>query len=295
VAFAPSGTPPRVGPDAFDSVASCSVRRKSVGSRGFGAPGAVCGARQGSLTDVGKGRSPWLDGRRAWSRLKSWHQGAPSAGPGQADDGKSALDALADVGQVRRLLDQAELVAVRTARRHGKSWAEIATRLGVTRQSAWERWRDLDEADSGPTPGRASDDVVPDVTAASAVDRAARALARSGEIGRAAMERRRRSSVIVPNVVGMSWDDARHALLDIGLVGVGPDPDGPPITALGWPDAVVTDQSPESGARVPAGSMVTLWIERGGGSGVREPRRPLPRPRTGRAMNDDPLDDAVGS
>ena len=215
--------------------------------------------------------------------------------PGQADDGGSALDALADVGQVRRLLDQAELVAVRTARRHGKSWAEIATRLGVTRQSAWERWRDLDEADGGPTPGQASDDVVPDVTAASAVDRAARALARSGEIGRAAMERRRRSSVIVPNVVGLSWDDARHALLDAGLVGVGPDPDGPPITALGWPDAVVTDQSPESGARVPAGSMVTLWIERGGGSGVREPRRPLPRPRTGRAMNDDPLDDAVGS
>lgn len=37
------------------------------------------------------------------------------------------LIALADVGLVRHLLDQAELVAVRTARRHGKSWAEIAT------------------------------------------------------------------------------------------------------------------------------------------------------------------------
>jgi PASTA domain len=61
------------------------------------------------------------------------------------------------------------------------------------------------------------------------------------------------------------------------------------------PPAVVTDQSPESGAKVPAGTMVTLWIERGGGSGVREPRRPIPRPSKGRAMNDDPLDDAVGS
>jgi len=68
-----------------------------------------------------------------------------------------------------------------------------------------------------------------------------------------------------------------------------------PVTALGWPDAVVTDQSPESGAKVPVGTTVTLWIERGGGSGVREPRRPLPRPRTGQAMKDDPLDDAVGS
>jgi len=227
--------------------------------------------------------------------LKGWHQGAPSAVPGRAADGESALDALADVGQIRRLLDQAELVAVRTARRHGKSWAEIATRLGVTRQSAWERWRDLDEADGGSTQGRASDDVVPDVTAASVVDRAARAVARSDEIERAAMERRRRSSMIVPNVVGMSWDDARHALLDAGLIAVGPDPDGPPVTALGWPDAVVTDQSPESGAKVPVGTTVTLWIERGGGSGVREPRRPLPRPRKGQAMRDDPLDDAVGS
>jgi hypothetical protein len=245
---------------------------------------------------MGKGRSPWLDGRRAWSRLKGWYQGAPSTVPGQTDGGESALDALADVGQVRRLLDQAELVAVRTARRHGKSWAEIATRLGVTRQSAWERWRDLDETDGLPTQERAPDDVAAEISAATAiVDRTARATARSDEIERAAMERRRRSSAIVPNVVGRSWDDARHALLDAGLVAVGPDPDGPPVTALGWPDVVVTDQSPESGAKVPVGTMVTLWIERGGGSGVREPRRPLPRPRKGRAMNDDPLDDAVGS
>ena len=237
-----------------------------------------------------------MDGRRAWSRLKGWHQDTPSAVPGHPDDGDSALNALADVGEVRRLLDQAELVAVRTARRHGKSWAEIATRLGVARQSAWERWRDLDETDEASMRGRAAaGDDVSDAAAGTAVDRAARALARSGEIEWAALERRRRSSVVVPNVVGMSWDDARHALLDAGLVAVGPDPDGPPLTVLGWPHAVVTDQSPESGAKVPAGTMVTLWIERGGGSGVREPRHPIPRPSEGRAMNDDPLDDAVGS
>ena len=73
-----------------------------------------------------------IDGRRAWERLKGWHQDNASADPGHPDDGDSALDALADVGLVRRLLDQAELVAVRTARRHGKSWAEIATRLGIS-------------------------------------------------------------------------------------------------------------------------------------------------------------------
>ena len=57
-------------------------------------------------------------------------------------------------------------------------------------------------------------------------------------------------------------------LNEAGLVGVGPDPDGPPLAVLGWPSGVVTDQSPEAGARVPPGSPVTLWVERGGGSGV---------------------------
>jgi hypothetical protein len=48
---------------------------------------------------------------------------------------------------------------------------------------------------------------------------------------------------------------------------------------------------------VPAGSQVTLWVERGGGSGVREPRRPKPTPRVGREMRDDldeHSDEAVG-
>ncbi len=83
-------------------------------------------------------------------------------------------------------------------------------------------------------------------------------------------------------------------LLDKHLVAVGPDPDGPPLTALGWPGGVVTDQSPESGAKVPAGSSVTLWIERGGGSGVREPRRPKPVPKQAREMRDEHTDEAVG-
>jgi len=65
--------------------------------------------------------------------------------PGHADDGDSALKALADVRVVRGLLDKAEMNAVRTARQDGKPWAEIATILGVTRQSAWEHWHEFDE------------------------------------------------------------------------------------------------------------------------------------------------------
>jgi hypothetical protein len=223
---------------------------------------------------MGKDRSPWQDGRRAWQRLNGWHQDSPSASPGHPDDGNGAVSALADIGLVRHLLDQAELVAVRTARKHGKSWAEIATKLGVTRQSAWERWRDLDDAE-GPDP---------------AIGPAAVEL-----VERSARERRRRSSVLVPNVVGMSWDAARSRLQGAGLVAVGSDPDALPVTALGWSDGVVTDQSPESGAKVEPGTIIRLWVERrgGGGSGVREPRRPKPDPRSGRAMRDEPSDEAV--
>jgi hypothetical protein len=79
----------------------------------------------------------WEQARQAWRRLA-----ANSKRPRGHDDG---LASLADIGVVRRMLDQAEMAAVRAARLHGKSWAEIAAHVGVTRQSAWERWRDLDD------------------------------------------------------------------------------------------------------------------------------------------------------
>jgi hypothetical protein len=94
---------------------------------------------------MGRGRAPWQDGRRAWVRLNGWHNHSPTAVPSHPEDGDAALAALADVHLIRGLLDRAELNAVRTARRGGKSWSEIATLLHMTRQSAWERWRDLDE------------------------------------------------------------------------------------------------------------------------------------------------------
>jgi hypothetical protein len=225
---------------------------------------------------------PWQEGQQAWWRLATWYQNTSLALPGQMDDGDLALAALSDLGLIRRLLEQAEFEAVRAARAQGKPWSEIAVRLGVTRQSAWERWRDVDDAP--PPAGRSLREVSPDFRVAAARDVVSAVEARA---------RRRRSSVPVPNVVGMQWDVARKLLLDNGLNAVGPDPDGPPLGALGWPDGVVTDQSPESGAMVPPGSSVTLWIERGGGSGVREPRRPKPDPTSNRQMRDEVTDESV--
>src|SRR6185437_11543309 len=226
---------------------------------------------------MSKGRSPWQDGRRAWERLNGWHQEGPAARPGHPDDGDGALAALADVCRVRHLLDQAELVAVKTARRHGKSWAEIATKLGVTRQSAWERWRELDAPPEPDPAGGGREEHVVAGAADALLERARR--------------RRRQSTVSVPDVIGMPWEDARERLTGRGLVAAGPDPDGLPLAILAQPGSVVTDQSPESGARVPPGSTVMLWLDRGDG-GVREPRRPTPMPRSGRQMQPEPADQA---
>lgn len=91
------------------------------------------------------GRSRWQDGRRAWQRLNGWHQRDAAATPGHPDDGPAALKALEDVHLVRSLLNTAEYNAVHTARRHGRSWREIAVALDITRQAAWEKWHEPEE------------------------------------------------------------------------------------------------------------------------------------------------------
>jgi hypothetical protein len=239
-------------------------------------------------------RGPWDDGHRAWQRLTTWHRDtASAAGRARPETGDAALDAMADIGTIRRLLDQAELVAVRTARRHRKSWAEIATQLGITRQSAWERWRDLDDE-----PSATSEHGTFESVAESAVAEMSAELT-SELTTPAAAEGRRTAKVVVPAVVGMSWDDARHALANRRLLAVSHDPDGPSLAALGWPNVLVVDQIPEAGAKVPVGTRVRLWLERGGGSaGVREPRRPSPAPKSGYEWRPEPSqessDEAVG-
>lgn len=231
----------------------------------------------------------WPEGQQAWERLARWYRDL--AQPlGQGDQ---ALQALRDVGAMRRLLDQLEFEAIRTSRRHGKSWAEIAIRLGITRQSAWERWQDVDQPERPELAGdtaRADPDW--DIVAEATRNIGATAIPPGGPQPpdiHAAVRRRHQSTVAVPNVVGMNWDLARDVLRHVRLVGVGSDPDAP-LPGEG----MVTDQSPESGARVPPGSTVKLWVDRGGGSGVREPRRPRPDPKVGRKMLDEAADEAVG-
>lgn len=186
----------------------------------------------------------WDEGRQAWNRLCRQPDG-PS-------DGDGALVALSDIGRVRRALELAELQAVRVARKHRKSWSEIAVQLGVTRQSAWERWRDVDEQTGQP------------------VDT---------------------ESVTVPDVVGYTWVEARHTLNKGGLVAVHAVPQATPSAPQDW---IVTEQRPRAGTAVKSGSGIRLWLDRGGGAGVREPRRPRPAPKPSREMRPEPTDEAVG-
>jgi hypothetical protein len=206
----------------------------------------------------------WSDGYEAWRRLRRWHERGTA-------DGDAALDALSDIGTLRRLLDQAELSAVRAARGRAKSWAEIATRLGVTRQSAWERWRDVDDP-----PARRS---LSAEEVAAGLREAAEGAAT--ELMAAALDGPE-SLVVVPDVVGLEWDTARRVLASARLVAVSADPDGPP------PGGVVVEQKPGAGERVEPRSSVRLWLGRGpGDAGVREPLHPRPTPRaTGGAIDE---------
>ena len=173
----------------------------------------------------------WDEGSAAWHRL---------ARRRRAD----ALEALSDIGQLRRLLDRAELDAVRDARGDRRSWAEIATRLGITRQSAWERWRDLD---TDPAPARAS---------------------------------ARTATVTVPDVCGLTWGEAQSALVGALLYGISDDPLLPPFERAESSGFVVIEQKPAAGEQVQAHSTVTLWLRRGPGSaGVTAPLEPPPTPR----------------
>lgn len=176
------------------------------------------------------------------------------------------MEELAGIRETRQRLDERELAAVRVARQAGRSWAEIATMLGITRQSAWERWNELE--------------VQPD----DALDAAASAITSS------ARGTRRAATIKVPELIGMTMAEASRRLERLGLRGlpVEVDPDlRDDMLAL-----LVRAQAPEAGARLAPGSPVRLWLggTGEGGSGVREPRRPTPRSGVGRATR--PLEDA---
>jgi hypothetical protein len=50
------------------------------------------------------------------------------------------IDALADMADLSAEIDTATGLAVAGLRARGYSWAEIGTRLGITRQAAQQRW-----------------------------------------------------------------------------------------------------------------------------------------------------------
>ena len=209
--------------------------------------------------EIGPG---WEDALRAWRRLSKL---LSSSSPGD----HSGLDALADISVVRRQLEHVELAAVQAARRHGRSWAEIATSLGVTRQSAWERWRDLDDADRG----------VDEALLGVAEDLAGARGSKRGAMGRGA----------VPDVIGMTCGEATAVLAGAGFIPLAHNAGGDPVplTTVRSGGKVV-DQVPKGGSRRRAGSSVTVWYSDGGDAGVREPRRPSPPLRSDEASNDLP-------
>ena len=61
------------------------------------------------------------------------------------------LYTLTCIQEIRQKCDRTELSTVQQARKAGLSWTEIATALAVTRQSAWERWHELDETSASRT------------------------------------------------------------------------------------------------------------------------------------------------
>jgi DNA invertase Pin-like site-specific DNA recombinase len=70
------------------------------------------------------------------------------AGPAQGEESwrNEVRYTLGCIQRIRQKIDQTELSTVKQARQLGMSWTEIATTLGVTRQAAWERWHEIDEA-----------------------------------------------------------------------------------------------------------------------------------------------------
>jgi hypothetical protein len=79
--------------------------------------------------------------------------------------------------------------------------------------------------------------------------------------------------VVVPSFHGKQALDAWLTGYDAGLLLQGPDPD----SAHPLLNGVVVAQRPAAGTRAGRWDVVTVWVEGGGdGSGVREPRRPLP-------------------
>lgn len=182
----------------------------------------------------------------ALHRLLRWQtEGHPSPG---------SLDALEDIARLRPFLERAELDAVRRCRQDGVSWAEIATRLGVSRQSAWEKWRDIHP---DPAAGR-----------------------------RQRTRGSRRTLVKVPSLRGLTYPQAALRLEREGLVAV--DEHGLEHSPEAPPAGRVTAHAPETGARVDTGSHVRLVMRDDGGASDLTPPPGEPAPRAAWGLAEPP-------
>jgi hypothetical protein len=67
--------------------------------------------------------------------------------------------------------------------------------------------------------------------------------------------------VVVPNVVGERFLPAREIALSAGVTLANPDPDGPPISAIAWPNnPVVQSQSPVPGSVLHRNDSLRVWL-----------------------------------
>lgn len=84
------------------------------------------------------------------------------------------------------------------------------------------------------------------------------------------------AEVVAPDVVGLTMRDAHRVALAAHVALAQPDPDGPPLSARTWRQpAILLSQDPPPGTPVPRyASVVATWTPEG--TGVREPRRPVP-------------------
>ena len=75
------------------------------------------------------------------------------------------------------------------------------------------------------------------------------------------MKERFADQVTVPDVVGIPFHVGRDLANDAGVTLANPDPDGPPIAALGWPGLYyITSQSPAAGTTLYRWDSVEVQI-----------------------------------
>jgi hypothetical protein len=88
--------------------------------------------------------------------------------------------------------------------------------------------------------------------------------------------------VVVPDVVGQRFFSARAVALSAGLALANPDPDGPPISAIAWPNnPIVQSQSPCPGSVLYGNDSLRVWLridrEPGMAHNLDEPHPPVNR------------------